>query len=101
LPGGVSHDLVFRDVRNRKIRLHYLSDEKRLVSERFQNGVYVSERTSKDVSEGQGIQIDQCENSLFTVLTPSSVLVNFTTFDDRVKETYETIICLSNTKLDQ
>ncbi len=40
---------------------------------------------------------DPVESSQF----PATVCVNFTTFDDRVRETYMTVITLANTRLDQ
>jgi prepilin-type N-terminal cleavage/methylation domain-containing protein len=100
-PGNTSHNFIFRDVRNHTVRLHYLADEKKLVSERLVSGVFVSERSPVVQPKEVGLTINSCQDALFTVLTPNMVLVNFTTSDDRVQESYMTVITLSNSTLDQ
>ena len=101
-PGQSSRRLVFRDIKNRSVRLTHRPAERRVVCEVYKNGAWVDERTvDGDRDDTQGIRIDSCENALFTALSPATVCVNFTTFDDRVRESYMTVITLSNTRLDQ
>lgn len=100
-PGRTARELVFRDIRNRSIRLRHVATEKRVVCEYLQeDGTWVPEKTVESTN-ARPIQIDSCESALFTALTPATVCVNFTTSDDRVRETYMTVITLSNTRLDR
>lgn len=101
-PGRSSRRLVFRDIKNRAIRLVHRAAERRVVCEIFKGGSWVDERTvDGGRDDTQGIRIDSCESAVFTALSPATVCVNFTTFDDRVRETYMTVITLANTRLDQ
>jgi prepilin-type N-terminal cleavage/methylation domain-containing protein len=99
-PGGTARELVFRDIRNRTVRLRHLVPEKRVVCELLQDDTWVPER-SVESTNARPIQIDACESALFTALSPATVCVNFTTSDDRVRESYMTVITLSNTRLDR
>lgn len=100
--GATSNELVFRDIRNRTVRLRHLQREKRVVCEVLADGTWQLEKAAATTPlDNQGIQIDACESALFTALTPATVCVAFTTVDDRVRETYMTVITLSNTRLDQ
>lgn len=100
-PGRTDRQLVFRDLKNYRVRLRHLPREKRLVTERYEGGAYVKEiRLRGEEDDLQGIQLHQCESALFTVLTPTTVCVSFTTYDDRVRETFMTVITLINPNLD-
>lgn len=101
-PGKTTRFLRFRDIRNRTVRLKHLPRERRVVCEVFKDGDWVLEKqAATGAGDNQGIQIDYCESALFTALTPATLCVNFTTVDDRVRETYMTVITLSNSRLDQ
>jgi hypothetical protein len=101
-PGASSRRLVFRDIKNRSVRLTHRAAERRVVCEVYKDGTWVDERTvDGGRDDTQGIRIDSCESALFTALSPATVCVNFTTFDDRVRETFMTVITLANTRLDQ
>lgn len=99
LPGITSRELVFRDSRNRQVRLRYVPAQKQLVAERSVEGEYASERRIGTTGEEHGFDVSFCENALFTVLSPRTVCVNFTTFDDRLKESYMIVITLANSRL--
>src|SRR5205085_4170932 len=102
LPGITEGELVFRDLRNRMVRLHYLAEQRKLVTERMQaDGVSWALESSlpRDPYDAEGIAIPFCEDVQFTVLSPGAVCVSFTSVDDRVKETFMTVIALSNARL--
>lgn len=101
-PGRTAREVVFRDIRNRTVRLKHLAAEKRVVCEVYKDGAFVLEKAAATTPlDNQGIQIESCESALFTTLSPATLCVEFTTVDDRVRETYMTVITLSNTRLDQ
>jgi hypothetical protein len=102
LPGQTARTLLFRDVKNRVVRIRHLQQEKQLITEVWRDGAFVDERhTFQPGDELQGIQIGFCDSALFTALSPGTVCVSFTTFDDRVKESSMTVITLANSRLDR
>lgn len=101
-PGTTARELVFRDIKNRRVRVRHLADQRRLVTERLVNGVYVREQLlAHELDKFRGIEVGFCESALFTALTPAMVVVSFTSFDDTVRETFMTVISLANVRLDR
>lgn len=99
LPGLTARALEFRDARNRRVRLRYVPPQKQLIAERMVDGAYVAERRIATPGDEQGSDLSFCESALFTVLSPRVVCVSFTTFDERLKESYMTVITLANSRL--
>ena len=101
LPGVTDTTLVFHDMRNQTVRVSAVPNEKKVVTERLMpDGTWTRETLlPHDPSDAEGIVIPFCEEMQFTAITPGAVCVNFTSFDDRVKETYMTVIALSNARL--
>ena len=101
LPGVTAGELVIRDMRNRQVRVVGIAAEKKLVTERLQpDGSWVRESTlPHEASDSDGIVIPFCEDVQFTAITPGAVCVSFSSFDDRVKESFMTVIALANARL--
>lgn len=99
LPGITSRELVFRDGKNRQVRLKYVPAQKQLVAERLVDGAYLPEKQVSTSGEDASLDVSFCESALFTVLSPRVVCASFTTYDDRLQESYMTVITLANARL--
>ena len=100
-PGQSQREMAFRDIRNHRVRIRLVEGEHRLVTERLVDGVSVRESRMQDPTEAaRGIEVACCESAVFTAISPTSVWVSFTTFDEKVRDTFMTVISMANLKLD-
>lgn len=105
-PGRMASHLVFRDGTNREVRLRHLPAERRVISERLQEGNWVEEKEPLQIATRSGeVPVDwpvvlvNCVSIHFTVLSPSAVTVHASIAHEGQIGPLLTVIKLRNSRI--
>ena len=100
LPGGSANALVFRDILNNTIRLRLDRNKNMVITERLKDRTFELETPELSTSAfDKPIQVASCKAVTFTTITPTTVLVAFTTADSQIADSFMAIISLANGRL--
>lgn len=106
-PGFTGDELVFLDVLNRKIRLRRDPTSSFVISEIFENGAWVAEKTPSAVKDEGGrrwnvnipVRIRNCSNLSFTTMSPTFAVVSVTLKAGHIENALLTAVHLRNANL--
>lgn len=100
VPGRTADAIVFRDLLNRTIRLRHDPVQHALLAERQEGTGWIPESDGDaDAQLVLPIRVSFCDHVVFTALSPTAVVVGFTSSDSQIADSFLSVLHLRNSRL--